>query len=251
MNILLSILIFLFSSFSAHAQDWQETESEHFVYHFHSEKTAETITTYAEIYYQWIKTFFGITEDEWPDKAKIFIYEDEAAWKEFVKQSTVAAESPNAYTNGRELFIYRTPFWLSPRQTLAHEITHIVLYRFLGGPIPLFLNEGFAEYVSYKMLATHFGGNEYAIRTVKKMTPETYIPLSELIEHKTYPKDNVKDFYKESELLVRFLIEKKSGDVFYQFLDNISKGESFEDALETTYELTLNGLEEEFNRKNT
>ena len=39
-------------------ENWLHAESKHFIYHFNTPKTAETITTYAEIYYDWIKDLF-------------------------------------------------------------------------------------------------------------------------------------------------------------------------------------------------
>lgn len=228
------------------SEDWQHAESDHFIYHFLSEKSAETITTYAEIYYTWIKTLFGIQEDKWESKAQIFIFEDETNWKDFIRKSNASLETPAAYTDGRELFIYRTPFWLSPRQTLAHEVTHILAYRFLDGPIPIFLNEGFAEYVSYKTLATHFGGDEHRLRMGGRIADEDYIPLAELAEFKSYPEERVKTFYKESEYLVRFLVQRKSGSDFYEFLKTISQGSTFEGALEKVYGVSLETLEEDF-----
>lgn len=227
------------------ADNWKHTESSHFIYHFITEKTAESITTYAEIYYDWIKDLFGITNDAWDTKVQVFVFEEEPKWREFVAKTGGLLEG-QAFTDGEELFIYRTPFWLSPRQTLAHEMTHVLVYRFIKGRLPLFLNEGFAEYVSYKTLATHFGGNQYELRTANKIAASDYIPLKTLTTLNAYPKENIKNFYKESELLVRFLVEKGNGKDFYRFLQMIAGNGDFSRTLEEVYGLDLDRLEEEF-----
>lgn len=224
---------------------WKHAETAHFVYHFTDEKEAETVYVHAELYYQWVKELFGVTEDPWKKKSQIFIFQDEKIWGHFNERIQSSLEG-QAFTTGWELFIYRAPFWLAPKKTLAHEITHIILFRFLEGPIPLFLNEGFAEFVSTRALATGFGGNEYAVRVLQLIEPGKYIPLDELTKMKSYPAEAVETFYQESELLVRFLILHYGSRNFYTLLHAVSKGRDFEGEVKRIYDLDLSALEEKF-----
>lgn len=152
------------------------------------------------------------------------------------------------FTDGWELFMYRNPFWLAPRQVLAHELTHIILFRFLEGPIPLFLNEGFADYVSFRAISTQFEGNEYNVRLVELVPPDQYIPLQELAGMTYYPqtRDGVINYYRESELLVRYLVTTYGNEKFYSFLHGMSTGETFKKMIQKTYELDLRDFEEKF-----
>lgn len=229
------------------SEEWLHAESTHFVYHFTDLKSADTILVHAETYYDWIKKLFGIENDTWTKKSHVFIFENKDIWQNYVKKEAPVLEG-TAFTTGWELFMYRDPYWLSPMRTIAHELTHVIAFRFLDGPIPLFLNEGLAEYVSYKALALQFGGNEYNVHTLKLIPEEKYIPLEELVNLKNYPESSEKValFYQESELLVRFLMTQKGGEVFYAFLKKVSSGIPLEETLQEIYALDLNALEQKF-----
>jgi len=142
--------------------------------------------------------------------------------------------------------MFREAFWLSPEKVLAHELTHIILFRFLNGPILLALNEGFAEFVSFRQLAVQFDGNEYHLRTISKIPKEKFIPLQSLIGMRHYPEDEVEIFYQESELLVRFMILNFNKENFYAFLQKISKGEDIKKAMKDFYDLEFEDFSKKF-----
>ncbi len=230
----------------SHLKDeWKHAESEHFVYHFSNEKEAETFFIHAELYYGWIKDMFGVTEDRWKKKCHIYVFEDKAVWETFRSRANAVFEGADAFTTGWELFIYRSPFWLSPKKTLAHELTHLIVFRFLDGPLPLFLNEGFAEYMSYRAIATQFGGDEYQLRTLELLSEKQYTALSTLAGLNNYP-SQIESFYRESELVVRFLIQEYSGNKFYDLLRETSRGTLFSDSLNAIYGISLESFEEKF-----
>jgi hypothetical protein len=229
---------------------WKHTETEHFVYHFRDLKEAETVFLHAEVYYGWVKEFFGVEKDGWSKKAHVFIFEDKDLWKEF-KAKARAGTSAEAFTNGWELYIYRNPFWLAPQKTLAHELTHVIVFRFLKGPIPLFLNEGVAEYISTRAVATRFEGDEYSVRLLGPIAEKDYIPLNQLIRLEVYPEAGLELYYKESEHLVRYLVQLGGRGSFYEMLFEVSKGTPFNQAILTFYKTSLENLETQFRRFST
>jgi hypothetical protein len=188
---------------------------------------------------------FGVTDDSWKKKAHIFIFENEAEWKSYSAKYGNGIEG-TAFTTGWELFLYRDPYYLSPRVTLAHEITHVILFRFLKGPIPLSLNEGFAEFMSYKALAMQEGRGDLEMRALQLMAPDEYIPVFQMADMKDYPRDKVKAFYKESELLARYLILNWKGGKFYEFLQALSKGKPMKKALAEVYDFEPAPFEDDF-----
>ena len=225
---------------------WRHAETDHFIYHFTEEKKAETVYIHAEVYYKWIKKLFGIRKDAWKKKAHLFIFNEPQVWDQFKLRVSDLFQG-DAFTNGWELFLYRNPNWAAPRISLAHEITHLILFRFLDGPIPLALNEGFAEFVSYRALAMQMRRSEYDIRkTIPRIPANQFIQLSKLIAMKSYPQGQIDIFYQESELLVRFLILKHSGEQFYSLIRDVSNGVSFDRALKKFYRLTLKQLSTQF-----
>lgn len=174
------------AALSVERERWLHSESEHFIYHFRDEKLADTFFVYAEHYYSWIKELFGVERDLWSKKWHIFVFEDKTEWEAF-KKRVGQGQGAEAFTTGWELFIFRNPFWLAPQKTLAHELTHLIVFRFLDGPIPLFLNEGISEYISFKAIAQKANGDEYNVRVFKKIPAGLWIDCSSLASMTEYP----------------------------------------------------------------
>lgn len=235
------------AALASDAGPWWHAESRHFIYHFVDAKAAETVLVHAEETYDWVKELFGVSEDAWSKKVHVFIFEKKDAWERFTERAGPGTH-PGAFTTGWELFQYRDPYWLAPQYTLAHELTHVVAFRFLRGPIPLFLNEGIAEYVATRAAARQTGGDQYAVRSFALIPEAEYIPLAELSSFRNYPSgDRLKTFYVESERLVRFLALERKGD-FYAFLRDVSAGTAWDRALERHYHLDATAVETEFRR---
>lgn len=232
------------SALSLFEKDWKHTETGHFIYHFIDEKGAETVLIHAEVYYKWIKDIFGVEEDKWAKKSHVFIFPDQKMWNDF--KVKIRFNSPaEAYTTGWELFMHRDPHWISPRVTLAHEITHIIVFRFLNGPLPLFLNEGFAEFISYKAVAMQLTGGNIGFTVL--IPKDEFIPLEELTEITFYPTGKREEiFYSESHLLVRFLLLNYENNKFYKLLSEASQGRPFKESLEDIYKIDLKAFQEKF-----
>lgn len=225
---------------------WQTSESEHFIYHFSDAKLAHTVLAHSETYYGWLKELFGVSEDAWTRKVRVFVFHDAGEWDSFLAR-VGPGRHYSGFTTGWELFLFRDPSVLAPQFTLAHELTHVIAFRFLDGPIPLFLNEGLANYIGYKAAAQKADGDEYRFHTVDLLKPERFVPLDALAATSRYPED-AEAFYLESELFVRFLISKhKSGD-FYALLKALSRGDSLESALRSHYGLEIRDVSAAFER---
>ena len=233
------------TALSLNPESWKHTETPHFVYHFTDANQAETIYLHAEIQYEWIKEMFSVQSDPWKKKSHIFVFETEEAWKKFNTHDGERFLEFAGFTDGRDLYMHRAPHWLSPQRTLAHEITHIILFRFLGGSVPLAFNEGFAEFMATKAVAVQAGGNEYNIRILQLIPRDKYIPLKTLTGTKAYPED-MQTFYNESELFVRYLILNHGSQNFYAVLKAVSQGQEAEKALKTVYGFGFSELEEKF-----
>ena len=229
-----------------YGEAWQHAETEHFVYHFHDAKEAETVYVHAEAYYGWVKQMFGVQGDDNPRKSHIFIFEDREVWRSFNVRSAERLPGAEAFTNGFELFIYREPFFLEPQRVLAHEITHLVLYRFVSGRVPLFLNEGFAEFMATKAIAMKADGDDFRVKTFQMIPEEEYIDLKDLGAFTDYPAAIAAQFYNQSELLVRFLLLNYRSEFFYMLLKLTAQGRPFHEALEEIYEMDLETLSTKF-----
>lgn len=225
---------------------WQHAETEHFVYHFHDPKEAQTVLVHAEAYYGWVKQLFGVREDKQKRKSHVFVFEDREVWKSFNARSPEKLPGAEAFTNGFELFLYREPFYLEPQRVLAHEITHLVLFRFVKGSVPLFLNEGFAEFMATKAIAMKAGGDDYSVRTFQPIAPQDFIPVKELAAMTGYPAGRETAYYRQSELLARFLILNHGSEKFYELLNRTAGGEAFEKAVQAVYGMDPKAFSDRF-----
>ncbi|MBL7071044.1 MAG: hypothetical protein ISS26_02585 [Candidatus Omnitrophica bacterium] len=232
------------AALSLYEKDWKHAETDHFVYHFMDEEKAEIIYLKAEYYYKWVKIFFGVDDDNWKKKSHIFIFSSDENWNAF-KDRISFISGAGAFTNGWELYIYPSPYWLAPMKTIAHEISHVIVFRFLEGPIPLFLNEGLAQYASARALAVRFKGNEYKVRKINRIARDEFIDLDEMIYMKKLP-ENVIAFYDESELLIRHLVLAYGREKFYELALEVSKGRDFKVACEDIYETPFKDINREF-----
>ena len=108
-----------------------------------------------------------------------------------------------------------------------------MIERFFGSGVPLWLNEGYAEYSASRCYAAFNRARGYGARPTSRPVPaDLYYPVDKLVSLMTYPQDvaQVGAFYAESERLVRFLARaEKHG--FGVFLEAMSKGNRFETAL--------------------
>jgi hypothetical protein len=145
----------------------------------------------------------------------------------------------------------RNKGWMAQAQTLPHEISHLVFERFVGAGVPLWLNEGFAEYAATRCQAAFYRARGYAARPKVRAVPEAlYVPVARLIAMATYPMEEtaVGAFYDESEKLVRFWAGADK-TAFLAFLDAMGKGARFESALSANFGArfpNVDALEQEF-----
>ena len=230
--------------------EWRHAETEHFIYHFFDAPTAAAVSVEAEFAYRIIAQELGKDTAAWERKCHMFLFSDEADWAQFTKAGALEPWTGGIHSQG-SLFVRRAAGLLSKNQTLPHEITHLVLERFFGAGIPLWLNEGFAEYAGSRCRASFYRARGYNEKPrASAVSAERYIPVAQLTAMATYPADDtlVATFYNESEKLVRFLCATDK-QAFLAFLDAMSKGARFDSALAKTFGSrfpNVDALEKEF-----
>ncbi len=207
-------------------QSWKHGETEHFVYHFQELADAQKVGELAEAYYLQIQIDLGVTQDRLTRKNHVFIFHNNDKWREFIKILHLG-DWAMGVARRTELFL------LSPRESrfasgaLGHEITHCIFYRFVSNPIPLWLNEGFAEFESLHAYAKFRGLDETRYGSRRPV----HYPLKQLLSATKYPKEDVSKFYAASERLVRFLLTQQDRRRFLPFVQMVANGSKSEDAL--------------------
>ncbi len=232
------------------ANEWKHAETAHFIYHFFDAPMASVVSVEAEFAYRVIATELGKDTSTWERKCHLFLFDDEADWKAFQQFGGLDPWTGGIHSEGA-LFIRRNPGWKSENATLPHEITHLVIYRFFGPGIPLWLNEGFAEYAASRCRASFYRARGFNARPrANAVKEEHYVPVADLTSAMTYPVDDtrVAAFYEESQKLVRFLCAADRNG-FLTFLEAMGKGAHFETAARNHFGnrfLNLETVEREF-----
>lgn len=206
-------------------QAWKHGETEHFVFHFQELADAQQVGELAEAYYRQIQADLGVTQDRLTRKNHVFIFNDGDKWQQFV-QIVRIGEWAMGVARRTELFLFSPKGSRFATGALGHEITHCIFYRFVPNPVPLWLNEGFAEFESIHAYAKFRGLDE----TRYGSRPILY-PLKPLLAATRYPKEEVWKFYAASERLVRFLLTRQDRRKFLPFVQMVASGAKTEDAL--------------------
>lgn len=238
------------AALSIRPADWKHAESTNFIYHYFQSFIAAPVAVEAEFYYRVIAKDLGKDTAQWERKSHIFIFESDEDWSAFQQRGALDPWTGGAHAQG-SLFIQRDPKLKFKGSTLGHEVTHLVIERFFGAGVPLWLNEGYAEYASNICYAAFHRARGYASRPTSRPVPAAlFMPVAQLTGLMSYPLDptQVTVFYHESERLVRFLsgVDKRG---FNAFLEAMSKGNRMETALNKGFAgrfINLDALERDF-----
>lgn len=230
--------------------DWKHAETEHFIYHFFHSYVATPISVEAEFNYR--VTTQALGQETMPGaggKSHIYIFEKPEDWKVFQGNAHLEPWTGGIHSCG-SLFIVRDPSYKFANNSLGHEIAHLILFRLYQRPLPRWLDEGFAEYVSRVARASYQRARNYNARPHSQSIPaDQLIPLTRLTMLADYPASQEIDvFYHESERLVRFLMAADPV-AFRALLDSVARGESFDTAFSRLYSgrfFDVVALEKEF-----
>jgi len=236
---ILSVFIFFMSaSFAESKVDScglpQILKRMHFVIYHNNQSFANKISWKAEYSYKKIIRHFNINGFhpwEKDKKCTIYIFKNR---EDFIKGAKAPSWSTGlARYNPPRLYIYKGSRDLI-ENTLPHEVTHLIFAEFMDrNKIPLWLNEGMAQYEEEKWDKGYTKG--YLKSHVRK---GIYIKLDKLFNMKTYPagEEELRLFYFQSASVIDYLREEQIASLFGKFLLKIKEGKSVELALKQTYQ---------------
>ena len=224
--------------------EWKHAETKNFVYHFFHSYVAGPVSVEAEFYYNVVAKELEKDTAQWERKSHIFIFEKPEDWAVFQQKGSLDPWTGGLHCQG-ELFIVRNPETKWQGSTLGHEVTHHVVHRFFGNGVPLWLNEGYAEYAASRNYAAFYRARGYRSRPYSRsLPPGRFMPLLQLTALAAYPQEDlqVATFYAESEKLARYLssVDKRGFGVFFEAL---SKGNRIDSALGKGFGSRFSSLE--------
>ena len=132
------------------------------------------------------------------------------------------------------------------------KTAHLVIDRFFGSNVPIWLNEGYAEYISRVAYASYYRARGYDSHPrTAELAAADYLPLAQLTNLLTYPGD-----IRQVAAFLRRVGEARPGFLnmvdkakFQEVLQGVATGRMFESALAGAYGTrlpSLHALEEEF-----
>ncbi|HEX9756343.1 MAG TPA: peptidase MA family metallohydrolase [Nitrospiria bacterium] len=128
-------------------------------------------------------------------------------------------------------------------KTFTHELCHLVLASgFEGRPIPRWLNEGLAMYESYEWRPSQ------DVLMARAVLSGTLIPLEDLTQAFGGNHFDVQKAYFQSYSLVHYLLSTYGPSRFRHFVLLLSKGKSFEQALQNAFDITPQAFETKWKR---
>lgn len=135
------------------------------------------------------------------------------------------------------------------KATLVHEYVHAVLDEYAPNPLyslPIWLNEGLAEYVEWRYL----GGDEPRNRTLRNTLASaakagTLPRLADMDSQALLSTRNPEIAYATSATAVRELLRRGGAERFITFVRQVGAGKPLEEALRDQYGETLATLDED------
>jgi hypothetical protein len=225
--------------------DWRHSETPHYILHFFRNFVAAQAAVELEFYYNAVATELHQDTTGWERKSQVYIFDNQADWHAFQKTAQLDPWTGGLHSDGN-LFIVRDPSYKFEGRSLGHETAHLVLYRFLGAAVPLWLNEGYAENSSIRFYAGLERQRGYNMKPHSAViTASNYIPVATLASMAAYPDDviQVSIFYQESEKLVAFL-RAQDPEGFITFMQALSHGSLLDTALQKGFGSRFSGVDD-------
>ncbi len=211
---------------------WQQAHTEHFVLHHDNEVFAKRIAQMAEYYYDYIASDLRGPRDHMPGRSHIFIFRRAGSWDAFTQAvPTGAGEWAFSFVRGPAMYLQRSGDPRDNANVLAHEMSHLILNRFFARPIPLWLNEGLAEWYG-EFAYSAFNGVTPGVRS-RFTQMKASMPMREQLALTSYPptKRQVSVFYEQSKYLVGYLRIVHGEEPFLRFIGAIMDGSDPQKAL--------------------
>ncbi len=219
---------------SINPTQWKHGETEHFIYHFVHSYIATPVSVEAEFHYRVIAKELERNQPATDTKSHVYVFETAQDWAQFQGLGELEKWTGGIHSGG-SLFIVRNPKQKFSGNALGHEIVHLVIHRFYPDGVPLWFNEGIAQFISKSATSSYQRARGYISKPHSiAIALDDLIPLPLLVNATRVPNDHVETFYNESERLVRFLAAEDKAS-FLLFLDALGRHQPFETALSRNY----------------
>lgn len=203
-------------------------QTPHFVIHSHQKEFGSRVGKMAEAFYAYISRELppGMVDRMGEHRSHILIFSGQRDWLDVIQATRGVDENVASFVVGQAMYLQELGDSKGEKMSLlAHEMTHLVMNRFLQVRLPLWLNEGLAEFYG-----------EFAYRAIRGMgqsksaafpsLPEPY-PLAPMFRLTSYPASitETRLFYRTAKYMVGFLRLKHPNECWNRYISSIAGGE--------------------------
>jgi hypothetical protein len=220
-------------------EPWRHAETAHFIVHFVEESDARLTMQYIEGAFTMVTGLLNLDPQRAARKSHVFVFPNQLSWYAYR-----AAIGLSDTVGG---FAYKTELLLPAAdrkedrdesiKTLCHEVTHAIVARFYPSrKLPLWLNEGLADYVAARTIATK---RSQPVEKYLRKKSDASIDVPKLLDRIKYGESTTPDrlevFYSNSEKCVRAILEKLPIEDFPKFVNALAAGNLPQPALAAAY----------------
>ena len=258
-RIALGLLFLLAASLTIQAKDnWTSVRSQNFqLVGNSSEKDIRLVANRLEQFRSVFALLFPAIKLNSPVPTTVIVFKSDSSYKPFKVNQNVAGyfqpgEDVNYITLTTETASEDHPF-----RTIFHEYVHLLIENTMGPTVPVWFNEGLAEYYSTfditdenrKVLLGDLVRNH-----VLYLRETKFLPLRTLlaVDHKSpyYNEGNKMNiFYAESWMLMHYLLQgehQKRRPQLVHFLELLGSNTTIDDAFQQAFQINLEAFEKDF-----
>lgn len=235
-----AIVLFAGTLCLAHADDWHDAVSPHFVIHQERVFGHPGLNLNLEKIHNRLRMDLAMFSP-WMEKERInlYLYADAASFQQG-EFHPPAWSNGLAYYDSRTVVVYDQPVTRRLYQIIAHEMTHLLFESYWGDAHkepPHWLNEGLAMMEETEQVGAIKGSAWF--RAMVLLGPGGMPPFTQMLE--TVPSADLKDknaaglWYVEAYSVVYFLYREHTRLQFHNFNENLTNGKSLQEALWLTY----------------
>lgn len=222
-------------AFNIDPRKWKHAESENFVLHFRRATEARRVIREIEYTLWYTAQALGKSKADYLKKSHVFIFSGSGDWRSFLSETGVSSWAAS-FAYGDDLYLnIGGAVEKFDSDILAHEVAHAAVSRLYPGKRwPLWLNEGFAEYIGSASIASRRG---QSLASLQKKLGGNLLTLEQLVAIPKYPADlnEVPRLYRSSERAVRYMMTRYPQDRFPKFVDALLEGQELEAAVTSVY----------------
>ena len=212
--------------------DWVHAESEHFIFHAGTLAAVEEIAGESEFAY--IKIGDTLSTNGVARKGHVFVVGRREIWEKVLQGSNRQDDSVSMQLQN-DLFVLKETNSVGNVLRIPHEMVHFRLWQLYGNRTPVWLDEGLAAYLGWKVaVAAHSLKGKQLVWAPPHLKRENLLSVEQLTGATVYPSGSEAGaaFYIEAELFVSAIARKIGDDKLAEFVKAVAgDGISWDDFL--------------------